>query len=249
MQQIHLIILDMVRRVQGFLDRQATALGSLVPATLRARLDNAATQLAAFQVEQAATSGTARGETASLTALRKDFYTRYMRPIARNAKASLKGVGEYPTLTVSSSKLRKGDFQGAAQALVDAATKYEKTLLEHGMAPDLLVQMRAAIAQLTASNDARDRNVSRRQAATQGIKNTSQVAREILVNLDSIIAPALKRDTSLLADWKASKRITTQTPLPPQPTGIAPAGTAIPVAPVSGTTTVAATTPAGPAAA
>src|SRR5258708_21942979 len=247
MQQIHLIILDMVRRVQGFLDRQAAVLGTLIPASLRARLDNAATQVASFQVEQAATTGTARGETASLAALRKEFYTKFMRPIASNAKASLRDVGEYPTLTVSSSKLRKGDFQGAAQALADAATKYEKTLLEHGMLPDFLTQMRAAIAQLTAANDARDRNVSRRQAATEGIKNTSKLARGVLVNLDSIIAPAFRHDTSLLAEWKASKRVTTQTPLPPQPTGLAPASTTTPVAPVSGAIAAATTTPASPA--
>lgn len=223
MQQSHLNILDMLRRVQGFLQRQATALGALVPAALRARLDDTTTQLGAFQVEQAATTGTARGETANLVALRKDFYTRFMRPIARNAKSSLKNVGEYPTLTVPSSLLRKGDFLGAAQALVDAATKYESTLLKHGMATDLLVQMRAAIAQLTSSNDARDRNVSRRQAATEGIKNSSAVAREVLVNLDAIIAPAIQHDTPLLADWKASKRMVSPTVLPPQPTGLAPA--------------------------
>jgi hypothetical protein len=245
MQQTHLNTLDMVRRVQGFLDRLAAALGSLIPASLRARLDAAVTQLAAFQVEQAATTGTARGETAAQTALRKDFYTRFMRPIARNAKSSLKNVGEYPTLVVPSSKLRKGEFLGAAQAMADSATKYEKVFLDKGMPTDFLTQMRAAIAQMTASNDARDRNLSRREAATQGIKNTSQVAHEVLVNLDSIIGPALKHDPSMLADWKASKRVTVPTPLPPQPTGLAPAGTTTPVAPVTGATTVGGTTPVG----
>lgn len=233
MQQTFLDHLDMLRRVQGFLDRQATALGTLVPASLRARLDDTTTQLAAFQVEQASTTGTARGETANLAALRKDFYARFMRPIAKNAKSSLRNVGEYPTLTVASSQLRKGDFLAAAQALADAATKYESTLLKQGMAPDLLVQMRAAIAQLSASNDARDRNVSRREAATEGIKNTSAIAKEVMVNLDSIIAPAIKTNTPLLADWRASKRVVSPTALPPQPTGVAPAATT-PVAPVSG---------------
>jgi len=68
MQQAHLNTLDMVRRVQGFLDRYAATLGILIPAKLRARLDRAATQLAGFQVEQAAATGTARG-----TELRKPF--------------------------------------------------------------------------------------------------------------------------------------------------------------------------------
>jgi hypothetical protein len=213
----------MLRRVQGFLDRLAAILGALIPASLRARLDDTTTQLSTFQVEQAATTGTARGETANLALLRKDFYVRFMRPIARNAKSSLKDVGEYPTLVVGSSKLRKGDFLSAAQAMADSATKYEKTLLGHGMATDFLTQMRAAIAQLTTTNDDRDRNVARREAATQGIKSTSAVAHEIVVNLDAIVLPALKTNPSALADWKASKRVTSPTALPAQPTGVAPA--------------------------
>jgi hypothetical protein len=195
-------------------------------------------------VEQAAATGTARGETASLALLRKDFYTRFMRPIARNAKASLKGVGEYPTLVVASSGLRKGDFVGAAQAMADAATKYEKTLLEHGMATDFLTQMRAAIAQLTTSNDDRDRNISRREAATQGIKTMSAVGHEVVVNLDAIVLPALKTNPSALADWKASKRVTSPTALPAQPTGLPSASTTTPVAPASVATTAGDPTPA-----
>ena len=246
MQQGHLNILDTLRRVQGFLDTQATALGTLVPAALRARLDDTATQLSGFQVEQASATGTARGETANQAQLRKDFFTRFMRPIAKNARASLKNVGEYPTMVVPSSKLRKGEFLGAAQALADSAAKYEKTLVAHGMATDFLTQLRAAIAQLSTSNDARNRNLSRREAATEGIKNTSTTARNVLVNLDAIIGPALKHNTPLLADWKASKRILSPTPLPPQPTGlpVTSSGTEATAGPSAGETPSTAGSPA-----
>jgi hypothetical protein len=79
--------LDAFRRVQGFLDAQATALGSIIPASLRARLDGAVTQLAGLQVEQSAPAGTARGEAVNQAGLRKTFGTQFMRPIARIAKA------------------------------------------------------------------------------------------------------------------------------------------------------------------
>ena len=48
MQLKHLNILDTVRRVQGFLVRQAAALGVLVTAALSAQLDDAGTQLVTF---------------------------------------------------------------------------------------------------------------------------------------------------------------------------------------------------------
>jgi hypothetical protein len=49
MQLSHSNTLDALRRVQGFLTTQAAALGTLVSTTLRARLDDAVTQLTAFQ--------------------------------------------------------------------------------------------------------------------------------------------------------------------------------------------------------
>ena len=83
MQVTHSNTLDALRRVQGFLAAQATALGAVIPASLRSRLDGAVTQLAAFQVEQTA----AKGEAANQAALRKGFRSQFMRPIARIAKA------------------------------------------------------------------------------------------------------------------------------------------------------------------
>jgi hypothetical protein len=64
-----------------------------------------------------------------------------MRPIARIAKASLKGTGEFPTLSVASSRLRHSDFASAAQALADAAAKHEKTFTDGGMPVDFLGPM------------------------------------------------------------------------------------------------------------
>jgi hypothetical protein len=51
MQLKHLDVLDTVRRMQGFLARQAAALGAIITAALHAQLDDAGTQLVAFQPE------------------------------------------------------------------------------------------------------------------------------------------------------------------------------------------------------
>jgi hypothetical protein len=220
-QLIHLNTLDALRRVQGFLDRQLTALGTIVTAALRGRLDDATTQLATFQVEQNTAAGAARSETANQAGYRKDFYARFMRPITRIAKASLRTTAEYVALVVPSSGVRNADFVGTAQALADAASKHEKAFVEGGMPVDFLTQLRAAITQLTASKAAGDGSLSRREAATKGIKDGSKIGHDVLVVLDSVIAPALKHNAALLADWKASKRIAaTVTPLPAQPTGL-----------------------------
>jgi hypothetical protein len=221
--------LDALRRVQGFLDAQATALGPIIPASLRARLDGAVTSLAGFQTEQNTADSTAHGEAVNQTALRKTFVTKFMEPIAHIATGALKTSGDFPTLTIASSRLRKSDFLGAAQSLADAAAKNETVLTTDGMPTDFLTQLQAAIAAMTTSKAAQDRAVSRRGAATQGIADTDITAKQILGVLNGVIEPALAKNTSLLADWKSSKRISpAPTPLPSQPTGIPAAGSSTP---------------------
>jgi hypothetical protein len=58
MHRSHHKALDAFRRVQGFLDAQATALEPIIPASLPAPLDGAVTQLAGFQVDQSAPADT-----------------------------------------------------------------------------------------------------------------------------------------------------------------------------------------------
>jgi hypothetical protein len=102
MQLKHLNILDTVRRVQGFLVRQAAALGALVTAALSAQLDDDGTQLVTFQQEQGAAASAAKGATANQVAYRQHFYTKFMRPIARITKARLKTAPEYSVFVVPS---------------------------------------------------------------------------------------------------------------------------------------------------
>ena len=260
MKLSHSNTLDALRRVQGFLDAHAAALGPIIPASLRARLDAVVTQLAGFQVEQNAADGTAHGEAVNQAELRKTFVTQFMEPIRHLAKGALKTSADFPALSVASSRLRKSDFLGAAQSLADAAAKYEKVFTDGGMPADFLTQLHEAIATMTASKVAQDRSVARRAAATQGITATDKTAKEVVGVLNGVIAPALKKNTSLLADWKSSKRIVpAPTPLPPQPTGIPATNTtttaptvtgpvvppaALSAAPSAPTTTAAAVTPA-----
>ncbi len=240
MQLIHSNTLDALRRVQGFLDSQAAALGTLVSAMLRARLDAAVTQLTAFMAEQSAAAGVAKGETANQDAFRKDIRARFLTPMAGIARRALRLAPEFSTMVVASSTLRNGAYLNTVQTLADSAAKYEKTFVDHGMPADFLTQLRAAITQLNASKDAQARNLSRRKAATQGIVDTDKIGRAELKTLNGVIAPAIKHNAALLADWKASKKIAiTLTPMPPQPAGSAPASPTPSPAPASPTAPVA----------
>jgi hypothetical protein len=210
--------LDAGRRVQVFLDAQAATLGKVVPPTIRAMLDDAVTQLAGFQIEQATAVGTAKGETVNQTTLRDDLYQRFMVQVGRTAKVELRNTPEFPNLVVSALARRKLDFVSTATKFADAAAKHEQLLIDHGMPADFLVQLRAAIAAVSASADSRGRNVARRIAATQGCIAMNKALRQKIGQIDGLIKPALKKNAALLADWRASKQIR-QLPVTPLPTG------------------------------
>ena len=227
MQSTQVRTLDAGRRVEVFLDTQAAALGKAVSPTLRAKLDDAVTQLGGFQIEQATAKGTALGETTNQVALREELYQTFMVQIGRTAKVALRQTPEYPNLVVPSGARRKLDFVARANQFADAAAKHEAVIVEHGMPTDFLAQLKAAIAGVVASADARERSLSRRKAATAGAVTADKAVRTSIGLIDGVVKPLLKKNTSLLADWQASKLIRAL-PVTPLPTGgivVAPAPT------------------------
>ena len=210
--------LDAARRVQVFLDTEAAAIGKAVPPTLRAMLDDAVTQLAAFQLQQGTAEGMARGETANQVVLREDLYTRFMAPVAMTAKIELRSTPEFPNLVVPALARRKIDFLATATTFADAAAKHEPLLVQQGMPTDFLTQLRAAMVQTAASADARDRHRSLKKTATEGCVTATKAVRDRIGQLDRTLKAAFKKTTPVLADFQASKRIR-QLPVTPLPTG------------------------------
>ena len=210
--------LDAARRVQVFLDTEAAAIGKAVPPTLRAMLDDAVTQLTAFQFQQGTAEGTAMGETANQVVLRDDLYTRFMAPVATTAKIELRNTPEFPNLVVPAVARRKIDFLATANKFADAAAKHEALLVQHGMPTDFLTQLHAAIAQAAASADARDRSLGLKKAATDGCVTAAKAIRDRIGQLDRTLTGAFPKKTPLLADFRATRRIRV-VPVTPLPTG------------------------------
>jgi hypothetical protein len=221
MQSTQFPVLDTGRRVQGFLDAQAAAIGTAVPATLRAELDDGVTQCGAFQLEQGASTSAAKGETSRQQLIRDDLYARFLHPVEGVAKKKLKGlatVTELASLVISSAFRHSNKLLSKATELADAAAKYEKVFVDNGLAADFIAQLRVGIAEVTASEAARVRQLSRRAAATTGLATSDKAIRATVDSMNRVLRPALKKNPALLADWMASKRIR-QLAVTPIPTG------------------------------
>jgi len=106
---------------------------------------------------------------------------------------------------------------GVAMAMVLAASAavHEQVFLEHGMQPDFLTKLNAAIVDLAKATYIRGRYKARKAAAREGLRVADQEVKDALAIMDSSMLPVLRKDASLSADWESSRKIhVTITPLP-----------------------------------
>jgi hypothetical protein len=207
--------LDAGRRSRGFLDRHAAVIGNAVTAILRTRLDQGVADLEAYQLEQRTETGLARGMTAVLKEKRADIHKRFGEPIRAIADSSLRDTPEYLSLLLPSRAPRHGDFLAMATVLAAAAAVHEQVFLDHGMLPDFLVRLNAAVVDLATATYVRGRHRGRSAAARAGLETADKEVKDALFNMNSAMMGILSTDASLLADWEASRKIkVTITPLP-----------------------------------
>ena len=204
------------RRVQGFLDTHASVIGTVVSPALRGKLDAAVTQLGQSQLEQDATTAGAIGATAAQNALRSNLFEHFSAPIGRIAKVAFKGQTDLPAMVVLAETVRSKEFIAKVTSQIDAAEPHAQTFIDNGIRADFVAQVRAAIAELQASAGNKARLLSRRSAASAGLKAADAAVKDNFAVLNGVMGPVLKQDPSLAADWMASKRIkqTVVTPLP-----------------------------------
>jgi hypothetical protein len=213
-------------RVQGFLDAHADVVAGVVRPEIRAQLDQLATQLADYALEQGTTTSAALTATATQPQLRRQFYELFIKPIRIITKRVVGRVPEYDAMVLKLAVTKEPTFVTTANVLADAAQKYEPVLVANGLPSDFVAQMRALIGQLTTTTATRDRHVGRRVGSTAALTAADRAFRELLAQLDSLLVPLLAKNPAVLADWKASSRIP-QLPVTPLPTG----GVVLPTSP------------------
>jgi hypothetical protein len=228
-------VLDTGQRVQGFLETQGPAIGTTVPAPLRAKLDTAVTQLSGAQVDQETLGQAAAAEIAKQDAIRKEVSTDFLIPIGRIVRRAFKSSPDFKVLIVPAGLTRKGDFLGKVTTATAAAATHAQDLIDHGMPADFIAQMQTAVGQLTASVDTRSKQVGLKKGTATTIKLAVKAIRDTVHIMDGNMRRALKKNQPLLTNWIATKRIqaTVVTPLPGGDLSATPSATPTPAPVVS----------------
>lgn len=207
MQSNQSSVLATLQSVQRFRDDNAAALGpGITQSATSTTLDEAVAALTAHAVAQTGGKRAAMATTAKLKVLRTALRKNHLQPIATIARAQLKQVPEFIALKMPPKNATSSTLVQAATAMADAASHYQQTFVDAGLAPDFLTQLTSATTALNTALTNQSAAKAKQSGATTGIRSEVERGRHAVQMLDAVIEPVLASNPSLLAEWQTAKR-------------------------------------------
>jgi hypothetical protein len=212
------------QRSARYIHANAAILGPLDTSPAGQQLTDANAQVASLAAQQDAYVRDLSGHKASDRQLAIVVSNEHMLPLAKFARANLRGVPGYGALTRSGSNLRGSALVAAAMGMATAAESFVPQLVEAQFPADTVDQLVAAANALAAARADRAAARGARVRVTADLNVQLKRAREAVAMLDSIVTRKLAAQPALLAEWRSAKRITA----PPSFTAAAPVLSVLP---------------------
>ncbi|HVT38417.1 MAG TPA: hypothetical protein VHE78_05210 [Gemmatimonadaceae bacterium] len=219
--------LTTLQRIQGFLDANADALGTVNKATSRVALDQAVIALAQAAAKQGEAQTAATSRTKLKDALREELRVQHMQPIAAIAKKRLSTMPLIVDMRLPVRRISDAGLIAAGTAMANAAGQYTQTFLDQQLPKDFIAELQASVTAVQQAVVARDVVLTQVKQATQGVVDMLTIASTDVHVLNALVVKQLKGKTDLLAAWRQAKRVkaksgvptgTTKTPaVPPAP--------------------------------
>jgi hypothetical protein len=199
---------EALRRVQHFLDTHADVVGPLKDSEARKQLDDAVAKLNAHTLDQGTARLEASGQTHRQQQAANVLKSEHMQPIAKFARAKLKGVPDVAALTKSGANLHGNKLVSAARAMATAALPHADVLTKGGFPADAVQQLGTAADALSAAITDRAATKVQGVVATAGIRKETLRGREAVHMLDAVVSKPLASNPELQAGWRSAKRVT-----------------------------------------
>ena len=200
-------LLSSLRAIQGFLDDNKDAIGSINDSGARKSLDALVQQITSQAVDQTAGRITGRGATSLEASLRASLRESHMKPIARIAKARLRHVPEMRSFTVPNKRTSSIRLIAMAGGMAEAAAKHASVFAERGLPQDFIARLTTAADALRQSLDARAKSHGQTVGATTALLALSRQATSCIHELDALVTPQLANNDRLLGAWRVAKRV------------------------------------------
>lgn len=212
MKTTHQRSLQSFRRVQGWAVAHADILRA-APSPVAAHVEKLGEVVA--RIESNATQQAAQHQLSTRNATdattRRTAVREAMRPIAqvgRTLRGTVFGISAISRMPAN--HWDNDRLVTAASSMVENASIFTTTLIEHGLQPDCIETLRTAAAALKSSVDARGLAKARGVGASKGIRPDITQGLKLVSLIDAGLTPQLRNDPTMLASWRNAKRVTTK---------------------------------------
>src|SRR5689334_4926382 len=155
-------VLETLRRIQCFLDDNASMFFALNQSGARRRLDEVVALIMEHAVAQVGGRRASVGETARQGQLRLELRSDHMRPVALIASEKLREQPEFKLLRLPPWNYRGTRLTSAARDMANAAEKEVDLFVQEGLRPEFVTELRAAADRLEESITARGQSRGQR---------------------------------------------------------------------------------------
>ena len=207
MQKTQLHVGQSLRQVQQFLTVHADVVPAAVSSAAKRTLDAAVAELDRATTEHGGLSRAVRGEVQRRVELERTLLRKYVSPLVKFARASLRGAPEFASLTPSAGDLERERLVRTAQALAQAADKHADALRAAAFPDDFLEQLRSHAAAVQKAFDSGVSGRVRRTGVTREISSVLAKGRQAVASLDALVAHTIVGDEALEAEWRSAKRV------------------------------------------
>jgi hypothetical protein len=207
MQRTQFYVGQSLRQVQQFLSVHEGAVPSASASAAKRALDAAVAELDRAATGQGALARTVRGEVQRRAGLERTLLRKYVIPLVKFARASLRGAPEFASLTPPTKALRRERLVQTAQAMAVAAEPHVEALRAGQFPADFIDQLRAAAAAVQQSFDAGRSGRVRRTGVTKEIRAVLANGRRAVAALDALVAHTIVGDEALEREWRSAKRV------------------------------------------
>ena len=174
------------RRARQYLTDHADAVPAANASEARSTLDAAIADIESASAAQGTGTREIRGEVRKRRQQEVRLVKKYMSPLSKLARSSLKGAPDYAALTPSAGALQRERLVLTARTMAAAAVKYSTEIEQAKFPPQFLEQLVAAAKKIQV-------------AVASG--------RQAIAALDSLIGHLVIDDAVLLREWKSAKRL------------------------------------------
>jgi hypothetical protein len=199
--------LDSLYRTQDFRTMHADVLTPLKDSAAAKQVDDAVTGIRDQITAQGSADRALAGQTSRRQALAKDLVQTHMKPIAKFARANLRGVPDFSTLRKSGSASSPKPLVTSALSMAKSAAPYAAAMTAAGFPADTVEQLTAAANALDAATIERDNTRHHRVESTKNIATLLLEGREGVKKMDAVISKQFVANDAILAGWDSASRV------------------------------------------